>query len=297
MTDQKVETVATDLNAVQRLSRDLTKAAATMTDEEARFLVDAYYIMQDDRKRSNSQVSALAENEEPHAVLVWFAQQNATLEKQIARALDSYTAAHPMGSWMRTIVGVGPVISAGLLAHIDIEKAPTVGHIWSFAGLDPTRKWGKGEKRPWNARLKVVCWKFSQSIMKFSNRDDCLYGQLYKKRKAYEITRNDNGGNKETAAKILVERKFGKDTDAYKHLSGGKLPPAQIDARARRWATKLFLAHLHEVWYFSRFGKLPPFPYPLSILGHDKSHYIPPPSIDLVPGLRAAKEAQSAGSM
>jgi hypothetical protein len=27
------------------------------------------------------------------------------------------------------------------MAHIDIEQAPTVGHIWRFAGLDPTRTW------------------------------------------------------------------------------------------------------------------------------------------------------------
>src|SRR5581483_161544 len=25
--------------------------------------------------------------------------------------------------------------------HIDIEKAPTAGHIWRFAGLDPTLRW------------------------------------------------------------------------------------------------------------------------------------------------------------
>ena len=37
--------------------------------------------------------------------------------------------------------GIGPVIAAGLLANIDIKQAPTVGHIWRFAGLDPTNKW------------------------------------------------------------------------------------------------------------------------------------------------------------
>jgi len=36
--------------AVKRLSRDLVEAGKTMSDEEARFLVDAYYLMQDDPK-------------------------------------------------------------------------------------------------------------------------------------------------------------------------------------------------------------------------------------------------------
>lgn len=56
-----------------------------------------------------------------------------------------------------SIHGIGPVISAGLLAHIDIHRAVTVGHIWRFAGLDPSVKWLKKTKRPWNAGLKVLC--------------------------------------------------------------------------------------------------------------------------------------------
>jgi hypothetical protein len=50
-----------------------------------------------------------------------------------------------------------------LLARIDIVKAPTAGHIWRYAGLDPTVRWNKGEKRPWNAGLKVLCcpWRGS----------------------------------------------------------------------------------------------------------------------------------------
>jgi hypothetical protein len=53
------------------------------------------------------------------------------------------------------------------------------------------------------------------------------------------------------------------------------LPPAQIDNRARRYAVKLFLAHLHHVWYETEFGEAPPKPYPIAIMGH--AHYIMPP--------------------
>lgn len=264
-----------NLDPVSRLSRDIAKAAATLSDDEARFLVDAYYMMQDDRKRAHNQVRALAEGQEPHAVLAWLADQSGTLEKQIARALNVYTDAHPMGNWMRQIVGIGPVISAGLLAHIDIEKAPTVGHIWSFAGLNPLVKWEKGQKRPWNANLKVICWKAGQSFMKFSGRDDCYYGQIYKERKAFEIARNDRGEMKATAENILATRKIGKDTEAYKSLIVGKLPPGQIDARARRYAVKLFLSHMWEHWYTLHYKKAPPLPYPIAFMGH--THKIDPP--------------------
>lgn len=261
-----------DLTPITRLSRDLAQAARTLSDAEARYLVDAYYIMQEDRKRAHNQVRATTEAGEPSAVLAWLAAQSEALEGQIKRALDQYTQAHVMGAWMREIHGIGPVLSAGLLAHIDIERAPTVGHIWRFAGLDPTLRWNKGERRPWNAQLKTLCWKVGQSFMKFSGDSQCYYGLIYRERKAYEIARNDAGGNAAAAAEGLA--RVGKTTDAYKHYAAGKLPPAQIDARARRYAVKLFLSHLHGAWYERHFGAPAPKPYPIAILGH--AHLIAP---------------------
>lgn len=262
-----------DLSPVERLTRDIAVAAKQLSDSEARFLVDAYYMMQDDRKRAHNQLRALDEAKEPNLVLYWLANQSETLENQIKRALDQYTGGHLMGQWMRDIKGIGPVLSAGLLAHIDISRAPTVGHIWRYAGLDPTQKWEKGQKRPWNAQLKVLCWKIGQSFMKLSNDEECFYGRIYRERKAYEIARNDSGANAEIA-KLGAER-VGKTTDAYKHYTSGKLPPAQIDARARRYAVKLFLAHLHGEWFEKHHGRPAPLPYPIAHLNH--AHVIPAP--------------------
>ena len=262
-----------NLEPIMKLSKDLKVAAAKLSDDEARFLVDYYYIAQEDRKRSTNQVRALDESMEPNAVIGWLASQSKGLEEQIKKALDSYTESHVMGAWMRQIVGIGPVISAGLLAHIDIEKAPTVGHIWRYAGLDPTSKWEKGQKRPWNAGLKTLCWKAGQSFMKFSGRDDCYYGHIYRERKNFEIARNERGDNKELAEQL--KEKVGKTTEAYKHFSNGLLPPGQIDARARRYAVKLFLSHLHGAWYETHFGTKPPLPYPIAHMGH--VHFIPSP--------------------
>lgn len=306
--------MTTELDPIERLSRDIKQAAITLSDDEARFLVDAYYMMQEDRKRSSNQLRSLDAANEPNAILGWFAKQSSTMEQQVQRALDAYTAVHPMGAWMRQIVGIGPVISAGMLAHIDMEpwrcahtKEPdtargeinpfydpkatacninephgdechrepihSVGHIWRFAGLDPTRKWEKGQKRPWNATLKTLCWKAGQSFMKFSGRDDCYYGIVYRQRKDYEIARNERGENAAAAAEALP--RVSRSTDAYKSLSIGKLPPAQIDARARRYAVKLFLSHLHHEWHKLKFGTEPPLPYPIAYLQH--VHFISPP--------------------
>lgn len=265
----------TAIEPILRLSRDLRDAAVTLSDDEVRYLVDGYYLMQENRKRADNQLRALSESGEPSAVLSWLGEQSRVLENQVKTALDRYSLDHPVGKWARGITGLGPVITAGLLAHIDITRAPTVGHIWRFAGLDPTVKWEKGQKRPWNAPLKTLCWKLGESFVKVSNNDADFYGHIYAKRKEQEAAKNAEKAFADQAANILATKKIGKTTEAYKHYSEGHLPPAHIHARAKRYAVKLFLAHLHHKLYEDHFGEPPPNPYVITHLGH--AHYIAPP--------------------
>lgn len=263
---------------VNRLSKDLKLASMNLSESEARYLVDAYYTIQEYRKSTANQIRAMSEQGEPSDVLTWLLDNTRLLEAQIQRALDAYTDNKLLGAWAKSICGIGPVIAAGLMAHIDITKAPTVGAIWRFAGLDPSSEWKKGEKRPWNARLKVLCWKIGQSFVKVSNNPKDIYGHLYRKRKEYEIRRNDAGEYADQAKQKLERFRIGKNTEAYKYYSNGMLPPAHIDQRAQRWAVKLFLAHYHHVAYEIEFGEAPPNPYPFAMLGHDGRQYIPPPN-------------------
>jgi hypothetical protein len=262
--------------AVRRLTRELRNAAAELGDESARYLVDTYYDMQHDRIRAAAQIRQAAKGEPPNAVLDWLSDSFATLEDGIKAALDQYTKAHKMGSFLRTIYGIGPVLSAGLLAHIDIHKAATAGHIWQYAGLagEGQKPWAKGEKRPFNARLKTLCWKCGQSFMKFSNRPECYYGGLYREQKQKYLDRNARGDYRERALELA--KKVGKATETYKSYSVGVLSPGHVDAMARRWAVKRFLADLQGEWYRREFGKEPPAPYPIAILGH--AHYQAPPA-------------------
>lgn len=188
MTDERSHD---DILSIVALPRDLRNAAATLGRDEARYLVDTYYQMQDNRMATNNQGRALRRSEEPHLTVDFFAGQFLTLEKQIGSALGEFAKSDPLGEWALKNFGIGPVITAGLLAHIDITKAPTVGHIWAFAGLDPTKRWERGQRRPYNAKLKVLCWKIGESFKKFSNNEKCFYGKIYRERKQYEVDRND----------------------------------------------------------------------------------------------------------
>src|SRR3990172_2361949 len=269
-----------DSLAIERLRKDLREAAKTMGPDQARFLVDHYYSIQNYRKSAANQQRSLAEAQEPIDVLKWFYEQSDKLETYVKTALDVYAHNHPVGKWMLGIKGIGPVITAGLLAHIDIEKAPTVGHIWRFAGMDSTVVWEKGQKRPWNGRLKVLCWKIGDSFVKQSTGENpSPYGIRYRAWKDEYVKRNAQGDYAELAAETLVSRKFRADSDAIQHYKEGKLPPGRLELRARRKATKLFLSHMHDFWYRTHFKTDPPVPYVIEHLGH--THFIPRP--DLIP--------------
>jgi hypothetical protein len=296
--------------AVQRLTRDLANGAKRMSPNEARFLVDYYYICQDDRMRFLAQVRAMSASEESTMVLDWLGSQATTMEGQVKRALDKYTDEHPVGAWIKSLYGFGPVLAAGLVAHIDIEKAPTAGHIWSYAGLIPGQKWNKGEKRPWNAELKKLCFKIGECMVKFAGNEECFYGHIFRDRRQFEWDNNLNGRLSHQAT--LDKDKYSNSAESYAWVNGmyhpddvhrlrteldsegsipldqlkkikrkagegvPMLPPAQIHARARRYAVKLFLSHLHTVWYEMHFKCRPPNPFVIEHLGH--AHYIQVPN-------------------
>lgn len=267
-----------ELEALNKLKRDIKNAGSTLSKEEARYLVDLYYQMQEYRKASDNQVRQLqkSDTKEPHETLAFFADNFRTLERNIKSVLQVYAESQPIGQWMLSICGIGPVISAGLMANIDITKVQTAGQIQAFAGLDPTREWKKNEKRPYNARLKTLCWKIGQSFIKVQNNEEDVYGKIFAIRKAYEIERNEKGELADQAAAKLEKYNIGKDTDAYKWYSQGKLPPAHLNQRASRYAVKIFLSHLFSVWYEMEHKEKPPKPYAIAILNH--AHEIPIPN-------------------
>lgn len=267
-----------ELKALNKLKRDIKNAGTTLSKEEARYLVDLYYQMQEYRKASDNQVRQLQkeDNKEPHETLAFFANNFRTLERNIKSVLQVYAESKPIGQWMLSICGIGPVISAGLMANIDITKVQTAGQIQAFAGLDPTREWHKGEKRPYNARLKTLCWKIGQCFIKVQNNEEDVYGKIFAIRKAYEIERNEKGELADQAKAKLERFNIKKTTDAYKWYSQGKLPPAHINQRASRYAVKIFLSHLFSVWYEMEHKEKPPKPYAIAILNH--AHEIPIPN-------------------
>lgn len=258
----------------KRLEKDLVKKAGTISPESARALVDFYYRVQEHRIALGNQRSSLSATD--NLLIDFYHLQMATVENSVKPALKAYANAHTVGRWATSQYGIGDILSAGLLAHIDISRVETVGQIWSYAGLNPNQKWDKGEKRPWNADLKLLCYKIGDSFVKFHKQDKCFYGHLYAQEKARRIAKNE-AGDYADLAKHSLESKNIKDKDLRAMLERGMLPAGRIELQARRYATKIFLSHWFEVAYFAHNGKLPPKPWVLEHGGH--AHYIPIPHI------------------
>lgn len=317
---------------LKKLDRDLRDASRLLGRREARYLTDLYYQIQEFRKASANQVRS--QDEEPNRVLGWVFESMRRLEANVQKALGEFAASYNVGAWMQSLTGIGPVLSAGFLSHLDIRKAPTAGKFWRFAGLDSSviwkgkedckawlkqtypdgnfivadvaRHWGReagtlmrlastkpnGDakpltldslaaalaRRPWNADLKVLCFKFEDCAVKFQNNENDHYGKLYVRRKLYEQQRNDSGQLAEQAAAALEHKRYGKETEARGHYEAGHLPPAHIHSRAMRWTGKIFLSHLHHVMHVDFFGIEPPKPFALSKLGPTHTEFVPIPN-------------------
>ena len=254
-TKKQVETNGFHTEDVQEfaLTKDEIKAAAGYTREEMMAMVGMYYGIQKLRVGASNKASAHNRKVDmlsDTSIILRMKTDLFRLEKEAAKGMAAYANNQPLGRWAMSNIGVGPVIAAGLLAHIDVVRAQTAGAIWNFAGLNPDIEWDKGQKRPYNAALKRLCWILGECFKRASNHPDCFYGKLYRSQKEKYVERNETGKHAENARKRLARAKQGKwrISDEQRETWGaGKLQASGLDLMAMRYAVKIFLSHYHQV--------------------------------------------------
>ncbi len=307
------EVIATDAEAAggdlepRKLTRLEVLEASTFTREQALSLVGMYYSAQKLRVGAGNRISAHERSVDvlSDSNLVRLLKADLEkIEKQAARGLKAFAESQLLGRWALSQVGVGPVIAAGLLAHIDLktcacpvyrgmraqDRPPhvcpgvvTAGAVWRFAGLDPTMTWEKGEKRPYNAKLKRLCWILGECFKKTCNNEKAFYGRLYRERKKLEVQRNEAGDFRALALErlALANRNRYRISPEQREIWGsGKLQAVGLDRRAARYAVKIFLSHLHQVGREILFGECVK-PWVL-VHGQGHAHFIAPPNWPLV---------------
>lgn len=136
-----VDGTEVNLEPIKRISADLRAAARTLRPQEVRYLVDLYYATQKLRIRSAHQTRIAALSAEPNEFFAWTLSQMEGLERRIKAAMQEFSEAQRPGRWAMSVRGIGPVLTAGLLANVNLTRQTTPSKLWAFAGLDPTRPW------------------------------------------------------------------------------------------------------------------------------------------------------------
>ena len=341
MNENEIKSSPIEVQGLASISKSVKESVVNINSrDELRFLVDQYYQAQNYRIAADGQIRAInqmfdtSDDGKLPDALLWVSKNIGNQETQIKHMLDEYTSSTKIGRWLKSTIGIGPCISAGLIAYLDVSKCNHASQFMSYAGLnDNNCPWlgkTKGEevvktaiancglskvknsttipeevilecarltKRsplsisrnstnpetglvdkehllkylkmpPYNTKLKVLCFKIGESFCKMSNKEDSLYGRIYRERKLYEMDLNEKGQYKDQAEAALRNKNYSKSTSAYKAYSQGKLPDAHIVRRAERYATKLFLSHVFEAMYIDYYHKLPPEPYVIAHKGH-----------------------------
>jgi hypothetical protein len=191
------------------------------------------------------------------------------MEKDIKHECQGLIKDWPVwNDWLKDVRGVGPIITAGLMAFIDINIATSPSKLWHYAGHHVTAegklpRLEKGKKRTWNRRLQTIVWNAGESFVRSGDG----YRALYDRFKEDEISKRVHSVKadpEDLAGEILAESLGGKEAGfkivnkssavaLLKKIKGRdrilvERTPGHIDRRARRRMRKVFLGHLWTVW-------------------------------------------------
>lgn len=247
-----------------------------------RALVDYRFQAQERRKATANQIGAIERRVDtgvdPLALRV-LREDFLKIERKADKAITLMVESHKAGRWAVSTPGIAHTFAGILLAYVDVRIANTAGKLWRFAGVDPTIRWEKGQKRPYCAKLKTTVWQIGESFKKLGADSDCIYARLYRERKAQEVERNEAGAFRDQALARLegaTRRKWRISPLQRETWASGKLQPIGLDIRAGRYAAKLFLSHFHHVLHEVELGEPPPVPWIIGPGGH--ADYLAPPN-------------------
>ena len=227
------------------INRTAAKAAADLTGkDEIRFLVNSFYQMQNDRIRTNNQIRSLKDNSKDNYVIQWFSDYRQQAEDTLEKVLTYYVEGQELGRWLNSILGIGPLISAGLLAYIDIDKAPYVGHIWRYAGLDPTHEWLGKEKSAKLVKEMVSGSKPTREeviniAVKLNRKADNLWNSAQDKKKGVETGK---GVTTNSLIMALAKRPYNADLKTLCYKISDQLCIRQVN-NPKNYYAPMFLEY------------------------------------------------------
>ncbi len=226
------------------------------------------------------------------------------LEHWVDGRIGELLKEHPAYGWFSRVKGIGPENIAKVLGLIrvapevndegeELPYADTISALWKFSGYSvedgraPKRV--PGQKLPYNAQLRTLCWRVATSLMKAGVRERCTkcgqligqtkrkthecpdptfvaiattkFGAYYLKQKVAYQQRYEKAGVRIVPAEELP-KKGGKRYEPEGIISEG-----HVHNQALRKTIKLFLACLWLSWREAE-GLPLSEPYAIGIMGH-----------------------------
>lgn len=213
----------------------------------------------------------------------------ANFEKDIEKLIIKQLNNHALYlQYLSKIRGIGPLLSAGLIAYIDdIEKFDHVSSLWQYSGYGMNR-YCNVCKKPTSIEVKYETGKTAKKLHPIEECPICQ-GEtipiLQKRTPGYQSNWNDRlkvlawkastSFIKQPAAKSKYRKLYEKikKSERRKHpekiVKNGKtlFNDGHINNRTIRKVSKIFLAHLWQTWRRQQ-GLEATEPYAKQLLGH-----------------------------
>jgi len=189
------------MDNIKKFSKGEFAIVEGFTTDEARMLVDTYYSIQKQRIELGNQKNAMVreyikdnkldvkakdvdiDQEIPRMQVINMVYNNVLgIETEIKKALDHWTDRNEVGTWLKQIIGIGPVLSAALISYFDIERARSVSHFYSYCGLNKNNT-------PWLGKEKAT-----QLVNKYTSKIKRIGLTLYEIENAVAQLRDENIG-------------------------------------------------------------------------------------------------------
>jgi len=186
-------------------------------------------------------------------------------ERDLLRLLTERIARHPAWPWLERVRGIGPSLSARLLARLEIDRAPTPSSFWSYCGLATVAaQLYRCDDCGYELSLPEGRHLRSDHRVPGSGRPCAgalaLVGEGTKRVAQPRPSRGENAPYDREAKKLcyLIGTSFVRQGDTYRRYYNdqrARLDTAKPDwiprrrhLTALRMTEKLFLAHLWLVW-------------------------------------------------
>ena len=260
-----------------------------------RNLVDIYYDFQGQRIQTQLRIGAserenTLSKEELSIFGITTIMENAkNFESDIEKIIKKQLLNHALYTqYLSKIQGIGPLLSAGLIAYIDnIERFKHVSSLWQYSGYGMNRYCPEC-KKPTYVEVKYSTGKIAKKLHPFENCPECGHTTnpiLQKRQSGYQSNWNDKlkvlawkaatSFVKQSASKSKYRSLYDqiKKAERRKHpvkkIVNGKtlFNDGHINNRAMRKVSKIFLAHVWQTWRRQQ-GLEATEPYAKQLLGH-----------------------------